>query len=82
MAQSNYKYAVIEFTDEETVEVVSTKWLIDDNRSCYWPNCFSKKITKLLASHFDPLKDVDKAVVWQIYQCRVFGIYGKLTNNN
>lgn len=78
MAHSNLKYAVIEFIDEETVEVASTKWLSEDKRSCYWPNSFGKKLTKLIANHFDPLKDVDKNVIWQVYKCRVFGTYGKL----
>lgn len=77
MAQSVYKYAVIEFTDEETVEVASTRWLTEDKRSCYWPNSFGKKLTKLLVNHFDPLKDSDKSIVWQLYDCRVFGTYGK-----
>lgn len=57
-------WAVVKFTEEETVEVIPTKWLIN-NDMCLWPaNSYSKaKLTSAIRFQFNPEKDWKKCRV-------------------
>lgn len=72
---SLHKFAVAEFPEEEMVEVVSTNWLGADQTTCYWPTVRGYKFRGLLLSHTDPL--ATSKITWEIYGCRILGIYGK-----
>ncbi|XP_062597855.1 uncharacterized protein LOC134259266 isoform X2 [Saccostrea cucullata] len=49
------RYAVVEFTEEEEVEVVPVKWLATDEKTCYWPNMRSTaKISGLIKAEVEP----------------------------
>lgn len=68
-------FSVVEFPEEETVEVVSSKWLGNENRACYWPNSIGNKLKKLLTAHADP--NSTTGVAWSIHNCRLMGSYGE-----
>lgn len=48
-------WTIVKFTEEETVEVIPTKWLTN-NDMCLWPsNSYSKaKLTSAIRFQFNP----------------------------
>lgn len=53
-------WIIVNFTEEETVEVIPTKWLIT-NEECLWPNSYSRaKLTSAIRFQFNPEKDWKK----------------------
>lgn len=75
MAFTSNQFAVVEFPEEKSVEIVSTKWLSVDKKSCHWPNVSGRKFKALLLDHADPFNL--ERVSWNVHDCRVFAIYGK-----
>lgn len=52
------KYAVVEFTEEDEVEVVPVGWLADGGNKCNWPNIRSTaKISSLIKADVAPKDD-------------------------
>jgi hypothetical protein len=70
---------VDEFEDETEekvleAEVASTAWLLENQKSVYWPRYRSIEVfQKLLKSHADP-KTAKTKLQWDILNCRVVGI--------
>jgi hypothetical protein len=64
-------FAVVDFVEEGTVEVISTKWLSPCRRVCFWPSSAGPKVTSLVKKHAVPGTDWDK------YNCRVLKTTGK-----
>lgn len=51
----NEGYAVVEFTDENEVDVVSVRWLADGDTRCQWPTYrMTAKITKAVKANIAP----------------------------
>ena len=65
-------FAVVEFPDDSTVEVVSTQWLDKNKSFCHWPSSNGPTLKKLVITHCKPAKD------WKVFRCRVLRVYGKL----
>jgi hypothetical protein len=64
-------FAVIEFTDESSIAVVSSQWLTDCQRFCKWPSTAGPNITKLVTRHANPEED------WNSFPCRVLKLLCK-----
>lgn len=67
------KFAIVEFIDEESVEIISTNWIqLETNiLKGFWPPypCFKTK--QLLLSHMEP------GPKWNCYKIRVLHSTGK-----
>lgn len=74
---STKSFAVVEFPEEDSVEVVSVKWLINDNLSCYWPSAIGTRLKRLITNHADPQSHLDSTIIWNLYQCRLLKCCGK-----
>ena len=49
---------MVEFTEEDEVEVVPIGWLVDDQKKCCWPNLrSSSKISSLIRAEVVPKDD-------------------------
>ena len=72
MECSGNSFSVVEFTEDETVEVVPSSWLLNNNQQCYWP-CDPKlnkaKKKQYVRSEIDPL--YHPRLNWQIFDCSV-----------
>lgn len=68
---ANY-YCVVRFSEENSVAVISSAWLLGDFDRAYWPSTsVPNKITKLAKYHSRPEKD------WKIHKCEILKTYGK-----
>ena len=65
-------YAVADFLDEKSDEVVPSSWLNSDKTACKWPNC-SVGITKLVRQKVVPSKN------WKSFRARVLYQSGNFT---
>lgn len=63
-------FSVVEFIEEEAVEVVSSTWISEDKGYCYWPSVIGSKFKALVLHHAKP-EDNDK-IAWSQLKCRVF----------
>ncbi len=70
-------FAVVEFPEEDSVEVVSKQWLSNDNLFCYWPSAIGARLKRLITNHSDPKSDSDSSIIWNQYQCRLLKCCGK-----
>lgn len=67
--RSVYKYAVVEFTEENQVEVVPAKWLSTDQKQCFWPiNKSSDKVNMAIKQLVTPTADFKPFPVKVLYQ--------------
>jgi len=67
-------FAVVVFTDEESVSAVPNSWIVEENgkKLCYYPPFKSdSKITKAAAAN------VDFEATWTPYPVRVLNSYSK-----
>ena len=64
-------FLVVEFTSDNTVAVVSYKWLTS-NKPCRWPNYQStSKLAKAIQGHQAPVSD------WKSYNIKVLKATGQ-----
>jgi len=42
------QFAVVEFTDSKSVEIVPSSWLSADEQRCYWPPLKSAKVAQMV----------------------------------
>jgi len=74
------KFLLVEFSEEETVEVVPSGWVTGDIHSgndcqCHWPDIGGPGLSKLCKN----LKSTPQ-VNWKIFQCKILKSFGKLFN--
>lgn len=73
----SFQFAVVEFDDscdesQTLVEVIPSKWLLDNNTKCKYPPKKDKlKATRLVMSRMDPGQD------WNIYNLQFHHYYSK-----
>jgi hypothetical protein len=46
---TNYNFAIVEFSEEKNIEVVPVSFLLDKNTKCFWPKKSGPNIRKLLS---------------------------------
>ncbi|CAL8121013.1 unnamed protein product [Orchesella dallaii] len=61
-------FSVVVFTDEETVEVISSSWLSNSKSTCFWPSVISSKFKHFVTNHLPPQTG---NVLWKEFNCRV-----------
>ena len=72
-----FQFAVVEFDDscdesQTLIEVIPSKWLLDNNTKCKYPPKKDKlKTTRLVMSKIDPGQD------WDIYNLQFHHYYSK-----
>ena len=69
------EYAIVEFTDDKSVAVVSTNWLsvnVDHDVCCWPPLSKAKTVEKLVKEQAEPASD------WMKFSVRVLHRYGIL----
>lgn len=71
MSQTIKSFAVVEFTEEQSVEVVSSTWIDNSKSICKWPPVSGPRIRKFVQDHTQP----DSG--WFQYKCRVLQNCGK-----
>ena len=64
-------YAIVEFQQSQSVDIIPVKWLALEEDACYWPPCSAVKASKLAQK----LQSVDHT--WQQYAIRVLGKAGR-----
>jgi len=74
---SNLLFAVVEFTEEKTVSVVPSSWLLKNRKKvvnkCYYPTFGGEEAKKILA---ETLAAPNRA--WKSFPARVLKYCGKL----
>ena len=76
----SYQFAVVEFEDscdesQTLVEVIPSKWLLDNNTKCKYPPKKDKlKTTCLVLAKIDPGQD------WNVYNLQFHHYYSKFVN--
>ena len=66
-------FSVLEFLEEEAVEVVLSSWVNSDGNLCKYPDTGTAgSVTKLV------LNKTEAKDTWPIYQCRILKQSGKL----
>jgi hypothetical protein len=68
---NNPTFAVVEFSEESTIAVVSTKWLTSCRNFCHWPAAAGPSFVKLVTKHVDP------EISWTRHPCKVLKLQGK-----
>lgn len=69
-------YAAISFVTElnvTRVEIISTAWLEEDEKSVYWPDCDPETddaFEKLLHDHCPPFRDAG-GHAWELLDCKI-----------
>lgn len=58
-------FHLVEFTDTKTVDVISSSWLVGNNKCCYSTSLDSSKVAQLARRHVPP------AIEWQIFDIRI-----------
>lgn len=59
----------MEFPDEESVAVVCSNWLSEENSKCHWPSALGSKPKKFIQERVQ--LGTDLKVQWSTYPCRV-----------
>jgi hypothetical protein len=68
---ANPLFAVVEFSADSAVAVISTKWITACQQFCLWPTSAGPSISTLVKKHATP------EVTWKIYTCKVLKLLGK-----
>lgn len=63
-------FAVLKFTEDNAVEVVSSSWITQDRLFCYWPDKI-RSYKSLVKNHAPP------GPLWKLFPCIVMRDYGK-----
>ncbi|CAL8111285.1 unnamed protein product [Orchesella dallaii] len=59
-------YCVVQFPHEDNaIALVSSKWITEGGKSCYWPSGPNVKISKLARDH------ADVKSTWSVYPCEI-----------
>lgn len=66
------KFAVVEFTKDNTVDIVPVSWLLVEEDQCHWPSLRSDKVAQLVKEQ----QKVDKR--WPLFAVVVLGKASKL----
>ncbi|CAL8143465.1 unnamed protein product [Orchesella dallaii] len=66
-------FSVVVFSQEDTIEVISSSWLNDGKTETYWPSTVGNRLKKLVTTHANPLSEVK--VKWGKYSCRILKSY-------
>ncbi|CAG9773379.1 unnamed protein product [Ceutorhynchus assimilis] len=70
-------WAVVNFDEENAVEVVPYSWIIEKNNKCYWPRNLTKDQTaEAIKNLVDPQSD------WVAYRMRILGKYDTFEKAN
>jgi len=62
-------FSVVEFRDDESVDVVPSSWLADD--VCWWPPFRSSRLTNAKKK-----REVPDETTWMKNKARILGSYG------
>ena len=62
-------YAVVEFVDDESVDVIPSNWLLNDT-TCHWPPYRSLRLTAAVKKREEPTES------WSQCSLRVIRYYG------
>ena len=73
-------FAIVEFVDNESVEVVPSNWLMDD--ICFWPAFQAKHLTNAIMRREEPDETWSKNKTRVIRSYGLVSIYLHLTYNN
>ena len=72
MAEENSKtHAVVNFTIDNSVEVVPKTWVMADHKHTYFPPLGVKKLKKMVKDGVPPDPK------WQTFECRIYKWFGK-----
>ena len=72
------KYFIVEFTEEERVEVIPSSWLAEDHKSAVWPSKLSVlKLKAAIKGFHDPTTETTKKYGWTTYPVKVMSGSGK-----
>lgn len=72
---SSRMWIIVNFTRENSVEVVPHKWLADNDHQCYWPSYKGSKLKSAIADEYEVGED------WDIHPIRIINrnkLYGKI----
>ena len=70
-------FAIVEFRNTSEVALVSSKWLLNQRRSCYWPKYKSQsKLQAAVKQHLQPTSDD-----FDVYDVKVMYETGKSKYN-
>lgn len=71
-------WLVVQFGEDNTVEVVPNTWYMKKESKCYWPpECTAKNIIiDFIRKRHVPEKK------WLLYEATILGSYGKVSNMN
>lgn len=58
-------FHLVEFTETKTVAVISSSWLVNNDKCCYSTSLDASKIAQLARRHVSP------AVEWEIFDIRI-----------
>jgi hypothetical protein len=61
---SQKKYAVVNFTTENEVELVASNWLFEENSKCYWPLLSGPRLNSNIRQCVIPATDSS----WTVYE--------------
>lgn len=66
-------WLVVHFLEENTVEVVPSKWYLKRNNECFWPDTkiSKQKMLDIIKKCEDPLPN------WIAYSVKILGEYSK-----
>ena len=66
-------FAVVNFTDDESVATVPQKWLKNDDQgtTCYWPPFRGSRLTYAVKNQLVPTTE------WKVFSVTVLKVYGK-----
>lgn len=70
---SSRMWVIVNFTRENSVEVVPDKWLADNDK-CYWPSYKGSKLKSAIADEYEVGED------WDIHPIRIINrnkVYGE-----
>lgn len=69
------KFAVVSFTNENTVEAVPSTWIILERKKCYWPSGSKTSLAKCLKLKCNP--DTQPGSDWELHDIEIIKSYGK-----
>lgn len=69
------QYCVVDFVEENTIGVISSKWLTDGGRNCFWPSGPNSNSSNLAKNH------VPVGKKWIKFPCTTVASYGMLSTN-
>lgn len=69
-------FAIVHFFVDDTVEVVSSSWIVD-KENCWWPPCSTRKDLKdVTKEHRVIPEDQSNLNGWNLFKGRIFKYYG------